>query len=344
MKAIQFTEPKHISLLDWPDSPSPGPGEALVRTHRMGICGSDLSGYLGKMPFFSYPRIPGHELGLEVLETGEGVTHLKPGDRCSLEPYVNDPSTPTSRKGASNCCPGVQVLGVHADGGLRQSAWIVPARKLHVGNHLTYDQLALVETLAIGRHAVQRGNPLPGETALVIGAGPIGLACLEFLKLMDLRVIVLDRVQGRLDFVKGHIPSVIPLIATDLEADLERVREATGGQLADVVIDATGSAVSMSQCFEFAAFTGRVVYVGITTGTLSFPHAPLFHRRELTLLASRNALPADFPEIIRLIGQEKIRTDPWITHRVSFGEVPSRFESFTDHALGAIKAVISVHE
>jgi alcohol dehydrogenase len=86
------------------------------------------------------------------------------------------------------------------------------------------------------------------------------------------------------------------------------------------------------------------VYVGITTGMISFPHAPLFHRRELTLLASRNALPADFPEIIRLIGKGKIRTDPWITHRLSFDEVPSRFESFTDPALGAIKAVISVSE
>jgi alcohol dehydrogenase len=149
-------------------------------------------------------------------------------------------------------------------------------------------------------------------------------------------------VQGRLDFVKGHIPSVIPLIATDLEADLERVREASGGLLADVVIDATGSAVSMSQCFEFAAFTGRVVYVGITTGTLSFPHAPLFHRRELTLLASRNALPADFPEIIRLIAGGKIHTDPWITHRLAFDEVPDCFESFTDPSLGAIKALISI--
>ena len=342
MKGIQFTEPLHIAMSAWPDDPSPGPGEALVRTHRMGICGSDLSGYLGQMPFFSYPRIPGHELGLEVLEAGAGVTHLKPGDRCSLEPYVNDPATPTSQQGASNCCPNVQVLGVHADGGLRQSAWIVPARKLHAGNDLTYDQLALVETLAIGRHAVQRGDPRPGQTALVIGAGPIGLACLEFLKLIDLQVIVLDRVQGRLDFVKGHIPSVIPLTASDLESDLERVREATSGRLADVVIDATGSAVSMSQCFEFAAFTGRVVYVGITTGTLSFPHAPLFHRRELTLLASRNALPADFPEIIRLISEGKIHTDPWITHRLLFDEVPARFGAFTDPSLGAIKVVISV--
>jgi alcohol dehydrogenase len=308
----------------------------------MGVCGTDLSGYLGKMPFFSYPRIPGHELGLEVLAVGPGVTHLTPGDRCSLEPYINDPTSPTSQKGSSNCCPGVQVLGVHTDGGLRTSAWTVPARKLHPGNHLSYDQLALVETLAIGKHAVHRGNPQPGETALVIGAGPIGLACLEFLKLLDLHVIVLDRVQSRLDFIKNHIPSVTTLIATDPQEDIQRVSDATNGRLADLIIDATGSAASMSHCFEFAAFTGRIVYVGITTGTLSFPHAPVFHRRELTLLASRNALPTDFPEIIRLIGDGKILTDPWITHRIPFQEVPTRFESLTDPTLGAIKAIISL--
>jgi alcohol dehydrogenase len=342
MQAIHFTQPKHITLADCPDASSPGPGEALVRTHRMGVCGTDLSGYLGKMPFFSYPRIPGHELGLEVLAVGEGVSHLHPGDRCSLEPYINDPASPISQKGSTNCCPGVQVLGVHTDGGLRTAAWIVPARKLHVGNQLTYDQLALVETLAIGKHAVHRGNPQPGETALVIGAGPIGLACLEFLKLMDVRVIVLDRVQSRLDFITRHIPAATTLLATTPEADVQHVLEATNGCFADLVIDATGSAASMSHCFEFAAFTGRVVYVGITTGSLSFGHAPIFHRRELTLLASRNALPADFPEIIRLIGDGKIQTDPWITHHIPFSEVPERFESLTDPNLGAIKAVISL--
>ncbi|HSP41556.1 MAG TPA: alcohol dehydrogenase catalytic domain-containing protein, partial [Luteolibacter sp.] len=179
--AIEFTAPETITLIEVPDETSPGPGEALVRTHRMGICGTDLACYLGRFPFFSYPRVPGHELGLEVLAVGEGVDHVKPGDRCSLEPYVNNPASHVSAKGHPNCCPDVQVIGVHTAGGLRKGAFLVPARKLHPGNDLTYDQLALVETLAIGFHAVQRGDPRPGETVLVIGAGPIGLACLEFL-------------------------------------------------------------------------------------------------------------------------------------------------------------------
>lgn len=342
MKAIQFAKPETIVRLDIPEPAAPGPGEALVRTHRMGVCGTDLSGYLGKMPFFSYPRIPGHELGLEVLEVGDGVTNVKVGDRCSLEPYVNDEESPTSRKGAGNCCPGVQVLGVHTEGGLRDR-WVVPARKLHPGNELSYDQLALVETLAIGGHAVDRGNPQPGETVLVIGAGPIGLACLEFLKLMDLQVVVMDRVESRLAFCREKLGIKHTVLATGGAEDLAALDALTDGQLADVIIDATGSAASMSTCFQFAAFTGRVVYVGITTGELSFPHAPVFHRRELTLLASRNALPQDFGKIIRLIGEGKIDTDPWITHRIAFEDVPTEFAKLTDPTLGAIKAIIEVN-
>ena len=149
--AIQFTAPREIALIDLPEPIAPGPGEALVRTHRMGICGTDLACYLGKFAFFDYPRIPGHELGLEVVAVAADVTNVRPGDKCSLEPYVNDPASRASRQGFPNCCPGVQVIGVHGDGGLRQGVFAVPARKLHAGNDLSYDQLALVETLAIGK-------------------------------------------------------------------------------------------------------------------------------------------------------------------------------------------------
>ncbi len=328
MHAIEFTEPNLITIIDRPNEENPGPGEAVVRTHRMGICGTDLSCYLGKFPFFAYPRTPGHELGLEVVAVGEGVTNVKPGDKCSLEPYVNDPESPTSKKGNSNCCPGVQVIGVHNNGGLRKGTFIVPARKLHPGNDLSYDQLALVETLAIGYHAVQRGNPKPGETVLVIGAGPIGLACLEFLKLMEgVNVIVMDMVQGRLDFCAKNL-GIKTVSSPKPTAPISPISKPR----------------SMSTCFEYAAFTGRVVYVGITTSDLQFPHAPVFHRRELTLLASRNALPADFPAIINLIREGKINTDVWITHRISFDEVPEKFAQFTDPNLGAIKALIIVND
>jgi alcohol dehydrogenase len=343
MQAIQFSSPGEIVLIDLPEPLTAGPGEALVRTHRMGICGTDLACYLGKFPFFAYPRTPGHELGLEVVAVADDVTNVKPGDKCSLEPYVNDTGSPTSKKGSPNCCPGVQVIGVHNNGGLRKGVFAVPARKLHPGNDLSYDQLALVETLAIGYHAVQRGNPQPGETVLVIGAGPIGLACLEFLKLMDVKTIVMDMVRSRLDFCQKNLGIRHAVAFQPDGSSLARLESITGGQLADVIIDATGSPKSMSTCFDFAAFTGRVVYVGITTSDLTFPHAAVFHRREITLLASRNALPDDFDHIIQLIRDGKIDTNLWITHRITFEEVPAKFDKFTDPALGAIKAIIDVN-
>src|SRR3989440_1890019 len=166
MKALTLEAPKQWRLIDIPGPDKPGPGEALVRVHTVGICGTDISGYLGKMPFFSYPRIPGHELGVEVEAVGPDVTNVRPGDRCSVEPYINDPNSYASRRGRPNCCEKLEVLGVHRDGGLRPQ-FVLPARKLHVSRRLSFDQLALVETLAIGCHACQRAGPHSDENVLI---------------------------------------------------------------------------------------------------------------------------------------------------------------------------------
>jgi 2-desacetyl-2-hydroxyethyl bacteriochlorophyllide A dehydrogenase len=339
VKALQLERPEQWRRIEISEPGRPGPGQALVRVHRVGICGTDLSGYLGKMPFFSYPRIPGHELGVEVLEVGEGVANVRAGDRCSVEPYMNCQSCHACRRGHTNCCENLKVLGVMMDGGLTERM-ILPARKLHPANALTPDQCALVETLAIGCHAVNRANPRAGENVLVIGAGPIGLSVIEFVKLSGARTIVLDMNAKRLEFCreKMGVPDTVQVTGNELD-DLKNL---TSGAMAEVVIDATGSNKSMSQCLQYAAFAGRVVYVGITQQELSFPHAPVMHRRELTLLASRNALPPDFSRIVQLIEQGKIDTRPWITHQTGFDELPERFASFTKPETGVIKAVVSI--
>src|SRR5687767_10959380 len=153
------------------------------------------------MPFVTYPRILGHELGVEVVAVGEGVANVKPGDRCAVEPYINDPNSYASRRGRPNCCERLQVLGVHIDGGMRPY-FTLPARKLHVSTKLSFEQLALVETLAIGRHAVARSGLAAEESCLLIGAGPIGLATLEFVRLIGSKAIVLDISRQRLDFCR----------------------------------------------------------------------------------------------------------------------------------------------
>lgn len=338
MKAIQLEEPKKFRVLDINEPNAPGPGETLVRTHSMGICGTDISGYLGKMPFFKYPRIPGHELGVEVLEVGDGVTNIAPGDRCSVEPYMNCGDCHACRKGASNCCANLNVIGVMIDGGLR-SRFVLPAHKLHRSEKLSYEQLALVETLAIGCHAVDRSGAASGENCLVIGAGPIGLATIEFVKLTGARTIVLDINRQRLDFCERvmGVDETIPL-GDDIE---RKLRDATDGNLPDVVIDATGNNRSMSNAFSFVAPTGRLVFVGITTDEVTFRH-PVFHKPEGTLLCSRNALPRDFTRIIKLIENGEIDTNPWITHHLAFDDVVGEFEKYTRPETGAIKAIIDV--
>lgn len=336
MNAIQLEKPEHFVRLSIDEPAGPGAGEALVRVHRIGICGTDISGYLGKMPFFSYPRIPGHELGVEVLEVGAGVTNVKAGDRCSVEPYMNCGNCHACRKGASNCCANLKVLGVMTDGGMRER-FIVPGHKLHPSTKLSFDQLALVETLAIGCHSVDRPALAKGENCLVIGAGPIGLSAIVFARIAGAKVIVLDMNAQRLEFCT----SVMGVDETILlgESVVEDLRRVTEGSLPDVVIDATGSNVSMSNAFGYVAPTGRLVYVGITTKEVTFKH-PIFHRPEGTLLCSRNALPRDFARIIKLIETGEIDTRPWITHRTDFGKLIEDFPSFTRPETGVIKAMV----
>lgn len=340
MQALQLIQPKQFRLIELPEPPEPAEGEAVVRVHRAGVCGTDLSSYLGKMPSFTYPRIPGHELGVEVAAVGAGVTHVSVGDRCSVEPYFNDVGSFASRRGRGNCCEQLTVLGVHIDGGLRRH-FTLPARKLHRSTSLDWEQLALVETLAVGCHAVDRAGPLPGEHALVIGAGPIGLSVVQFLKLAHAHVTVLDVNAGRLDFCRRAMKAdeTIQLVGDDSE--LHRLQEITSGHLPTVVIDATGNAQSMSKAFQYVGHTGRLVYVGITSENVSFAH-PLMHRREMTVLASRNAMPDDFTRIIALMELGEIESTPWITHRTSFAETPVVFPSFAKSETGVVKAMIDL--
>lgn len=318
-------------LFEWttlPEAAPPGPGEALVAVRAVGVCGTDISGWRGKMPFISCPRILGHELGVEVLATGPGVEHIKPGDRCSVEPYLECGACHACRQGKTNCCETLEVLGVHRDGGLRERL-LLPARKLHPCPGLDFEQLALVETLAIGCHAVDRAALAPGDDALILGAGPIGLSVLEFARLASERVTVLELSEARRDFVRRHYPGV------HVAADASELAPA------QVVFDATGSAVSMAAALRHARFTGRVVYVGITPDPVPLDD-PLLHRRELTLLASRNALSGDFPRILALIQQGRIRTAPWITHRAGWQELPEQMRAWTRPGSGVVKAVVSV--
>jgi alcohol dehydrogenase len=341
MKAIQLEKPQSFRPLDIAEPATPGPGEALLRIHRIGICGTDYGGYLGKMPFYSYPRIPGHELGVEVIAVGEGVANVQPGDHCSVEPYINCQKCYSCRRGLTNCCEQHKTLGVMCDGGMCERM-LLPARKLHVSRKLSFEQLALVETLAIGCHAVDRGGVQAGHNVLVIGAGPIGLSAIEFVKVAGATCIVMDMNEQRLAFVRERMRVPDTILTVGNGEELKRLAAMTNGQLADVVVDATGSNKSMGHALNYCAFKGRLVYVGITQSEISFPHAPALHRRELDIRASRNALPGDFTRIIGLIERGEIDTKPWITHHAAFEEMIDAFPRWTQPETGVIKAMVEV--
>jgi 2-desacetyl-2-hydroxyethyl bacteriochlorophyllide A dehydrogenase len=339
LKAVRLDEPGRFTRIEVAAPAAPLEAEALVRVRRVGICGTDLHAFAGRQPFFTYPRILGHELGVEVVSAGPGVVGIRPGDLCSVEPYINCEKCSACRRGRPNCCSELRVLGVHVDGGMREEI-VVPARKLHKGSHLTLDQLALVETLAIGCHAVDRARIQSGETVLVVGAGPIGLSVMQFAIEAGARVVALDVNAGRLDFCRSALGIRHTVNGAQSDA-IETVLGACGGELPTAVFDATGNPKSMAAAFAFPAHAGRLVFVGLFQGDVTF-NDPSFHRRELTLLASRNALPSDFERIIGLIASGRIDTTPWVTHRASLDELTERFPSWLLPESGVVKAIVEL--
>jgi 2-desacetyl-2-hydroxyethyl bacteriochlorophyllide A dehydrogenase len=341
MQALVLEQPGSFRYRDVAEPGAPGPGEAVVRVEAVGICGTDYGGFRGTMPYFSYPRIPGHELSVEVVAVGDGVSHVAVGDRCCVEPYLNCQACHSCRRGLTNCCEHNQTLGVHCDGGMQRFSTL-PARKLHPSPRLAPAENALVETLAIGCHAINRGQPTAKETVLVIGAGPIGLSAVEFARLAGSRVILMDRAESRLAFAREKLGITETLPASGTPDDEQTLHTLTEGRMAEVVVDATGSHQSMSNALPLCSYGGRLVYVGITQQNLSFSHAAVMHRRELSILASRNALPGDFTRIIGLIEAKQIDTRPWITHRLPFTETAGVFPTLLEPGSGVLKAVVEM--
>jgi 2-desacetyl-2-hydroxyethyl bacteriochlorophyllide A dehydrogenase len=336
METVVLKQPGEFELTDTPAPLTPPPGHALVRVRRVGICGTDWHAFRGRQPFFTYPRILGHELGVEIEQVNDPSSNLKPGDRCAVEPYLNCGTCGACRRGRTNCCANLKVLGVHIDGGMR-SQIVVPAAKLHPSSKLSLDQLALVETLAIGCHAVNRAQVSKGEWALILGAGPIGLSVIPFAQAAGANLIVADISQPRLQFCREKM-KVAHTLTSD-ESLPQKLTDITGGELPTLVIDATGNSQSMMRCFDLVAAAGRIVFVGLFQGDVTF-NDPNFHRREMSLLATRNAVGEDFRRIIGMIEAGVVDTTPWITHRAPAAKIVESVNQWIDPNSGVLKAVV----
>ena len=322
MQQVVLNRPGEFVVRRAPD-PVADEGRALVRVCRVGVCGTDLHAFKGRQPYFSYPRVLGHELGVEVIEVPDNDRGIRPGDRCAVEPYLTCGNCHACRRGRYNTCESLQTLGVHTDGAM-QTYYTIPVENLHRSETLEVDQLALFETLGVGAHAVQRGEPRPDDEILVVGAGPIGLGAIQFAKAEGLNLRVLEIVPRRQQFVR--------------QLGVEVLAEADGIQ-ADVVIDATGNAPAMEASFDLVRVCGTLVFVGLYQGRISFDD-PALNKKEMTVRASRNSAGI-FPELIRLIEEGKIDTRPWITHRLPLAEVPQQFPTLYEQP-DLVKAVIDV--
>lgn len=336
MKVLTCTEPGSLAYSTM-EKPVATKGNTLLRIRRIGICGTDLHAFEGTQPYFNYPRVLGHELAAEIVETDR--IDLEKGETVTFIPYFNCGSCIACRNGKPNCCTAMKVCGVHVDGGMAEYL-VVPSSSLVKSQGLSLDQLALTEPLAIGAHAIRRAAVQPGEFVLVIGAGPIGLGIIEFARLAGATVIAMDVNNERLNFCADQL-GVTATINPLSENATEKLQQITNGDMPVVVIDATGNLKAINNAFQYLAHGGRYVLVGLQKEEIHFSH-PEFHKREATLMSSRNATREDFEYVVSSIKSGK--TDPlkFITHKVSFDELAAEFPLYNKPATGVIKAMVEI--
>jgi len=336
MKTLVCIEPGKLEYRE-ADAPLARPGESIIKIKRIGICGTDLHAFEGTQPFFEYPRILGHELAGDLVDLDQ-APGFQPGEAVTIIPYFNCGKCIACRNGKPNCCTTIKVAGVHIDGGMVEYL-AVPSQFLVHGNGLTHDQLALIEPLAIGAHAVRRAAIQKNEFVLVIGAGPIGLGTMESARIAGAEVIAMDINEARLNFVKEKLQILHTVNASNNA--LEQIRHITRGDMPTVVIDATGSRKAINDGFQYMAHGARYVLVGLQKGTIEFSH-PEFHKREGTLMSSRNATREDFEKVIAAMKQGLIDPTTYITHRIPFDRLKDQFKSLLDPANGVIKAMVEL--
>jgi 2-desacetyl-2-hydroxyethyl bacteriochlorophyllide A dehydrogenase len=312
---------------------------AIIKIKRIGICGTDLHAYEGTQPYFEYPRILGHELAAELIEV-DNAPGFAPGESVTFIPYFYCGKCIACRSRKENACQNIRVCGVHQHGGMVEYL-SVPSYSLLHGEGLSFDALALVEPLAIGAHGVRRADVKAGEFVLVIGAGPIGLGTMEFARIAGGKVIALDINNDRLGFCKERLKVEHVINATD-STTLDQLKKITNGDMPNVVIDATGNLKAINNAFQYLAHGGRYVLIGLQKGDVSFSH-PEFHKREATLMSSRNATRSDFEHVINSMKKGVVDPTTYITHRVFFSQVKDEFEGWLNPANGVIKAMVEMN-
>ncbi len=333
MKYIVCEKPGEFILKE-KKAPIKKANEALLKIKKVGVCGTDLHAYSGNQAYFTYPRILGHELASEILEIGKNSQGIKIGDKVVVMPYISCGKCIACRKGKTNCCININVLGVHGDGGMQEQI-AVPIDILLLANQLTYDEISIVEPLAIGAHALRRANVKRDEIITVVGCGPIGIGIMKLAQIVGAKVIAIDINEQRLEYAQKKMG--IDYIVKAGHNAVKEVSEITGGELCDAVFDASGNKFALETCPDYMSHGGRFILVGLSKGDLVYRH-PKIHAKEMTLMCSRNATRKDFEYVISVLNQ--FPTAAFITHNVPFTEMIENFDSWLKPETGVIKATI----
>lgn len=314
-------------------------GELLVQIKNIGICGTDIHAFHGDQPYFSYPRVLGHELSGIIVDAKIDNKSLI-GKPVSVLPYLSCGKCNSCLKGKTNCCANLHVMGVHVDGGFREYL-SVPEDNIMVGkNETNLEHLSMVEPLSISYHGIMRADILENDWVIIFGAGPIGIGALMFAKSKTNNIILIDINQNRITYCKSILGIEHSFNGND-ETLFEEIKELTNGHFADIVIDATGNKKSIQQQLRFLGHGGKWILIGLQREDLHINH-PEFHKREATLMSSRNATKHDFKQVMDKIDNKEIDPALLITHTLDFEEVVNSFSSFiVDQTL--IKGIIKVN-
>ncbi len=326
MTALMCNAPGELAVVTRP-RPAGKPGHLRIRIAAVGICGTDYHIYGGNQPFLQYPRVMGHELSARAMaDSADG--RIKSGDLVVVNPYLTCGTCHACQVGKPNCCENIAVLGVHTDGGMCEEI-VVPEANLIPAGDLTPAAAAMVEFLAIGAHGVRRSG-LTGGTALIVGAGPIGVGAALFAAIAGAKVTLRDTSPERLALAAAIVPGA----RTELVPD-------AADAVYDTVFDATGNIGAMNAGLDHLAHGGGYVLLSVVKGELRFAD-PEFHKREATLFASRNALDVDFRHVMDCIAKGLVPIDRIGTHRTTLEGAVTELPSWAADRGSVVKALIEV--
>jgi L-gulonate 5-dehydrogenase len=318
--------PYQLECVDRPE-PRPGPDEVLIRLRAAGICGSDVHGLAGQHPLMTLPRVMGHELAGQVEAAGSEVTGVSPGDHVVVDPMLRCGRCRPCRLGRTNCCENLRVLGVHTDGGFAEFIALPQRQAVVIPHDLPWEIGALVEPLAVGAHGVARAQVVDGDRVVILGAGTIGLAALLEVKRLQAQAIVLDILDWKLDRARQLGADRVLNPAT--EDAVQAVMDFTGGQGAEVVLEAAGSPRTVASTVNYVASAGRIGIIGITGQEIPLRQTE-FTRKEVDVYFSRNSLE-QFPQIIDRIARGASDPRPLISHRFPFCDIEQALQLASQH-------------